>query len=227
MYHTVFTKNQLFKVKQITVWIFSLGLNNFIFTSYFILNSHTNKQEAIVNMFQSSVILWVLFLLYLFFNPSILLSGVVNKKDRNRDFSKKFNIWNRKALKKLEPQDIALDLIVQNTIEKLILDLRLLKPELIIKSNSTDLIQEISKHLEYPKSHLKYAMKYHCRFSQNDYLNLMRVIHALKLINNGYLENYTIESLMENCHFNSRTSFHRHFKKHLGVTPSRYKIMLD
>jgi AraC-like DNA-binding protein len=226
-YHSIFTKKQLFKVKQITIWILALGINNFVFTSYYIIISPSNKQEAIINMFHSSVVLWVLFLLYLLFNPSILFNEVVNRKDPNRDFSKKFDIWNSKAIQKLEPQDIALELIVQKNIDVLIEDLRQLKPELFIQSNSTQLIQEISKHLHYPKSHLKYVLKYHCRFSQNDYLNLMRVIYALKLINNGYLDNYTLESLMENCHFNSRTSFHRHFKKHLGVTPSRYKIMIN
>jgi transcriptional regulator GlxA family with amidase domain len=69
-------------------------------------------------------------------------------------------------------------------------------------------------------------MKYHCRFSQSDYLNLMRVIHSLTLINSGYLENYTLETLREVCHFNSRTSFFRHFKKHLGVSPSRYITLI-
>ena len=149
------------------------------------------------------------------------------KKDPNRDFSQEFNIWQHKALVKLDPQDSALAATIRKNSVKLIDDLSKLKPELIIAANSTKLLAEISKHLNYPKSHLKFAIKYHCRYSQSDYLNLMRLIYALTLINNGYLENYTIETLGEHCHFNSRTSFYRHFKRHMGVSPSKYKTLIE
>jgi AraC-like DNA-binding protein len=55
----------------------------------------------------------------------------------------------------------------------------------------------------------------------------MRLIHALNLINEGYLDNFTIETLGEKCHFNSRTSFYRHFKKHLGVSPSQFSTLIE
>jgi len=226
-HQTIFNKQQLFKVKQITIWVLALALNNTFFTAYYIFFQSHNKHEAITNMYHGSIILWCLFLIYLFFNPSILFNEIFTKKDPNRDFLKEFSIWNRKELKKLEPQDVALEIIVRGNMEKLIEDLKNLKPELIIHSNGTKLIHEISNHLNYPKSHLKFALKYHCRFSQSDYLNLIRVIHALNLINDGYLEKYTIETLGEVCHFNSRTSFYRHFKKHMGVSPSRYKRILE
>lgn len=178
-------------------------------------------------MFNSTVIVWILFVSYLFFNPGIVFNEVFKKKDLNRNFSKDFNIWNHKALLKIESQDSALDTIIRKNSTQLLEDLQQLKPELIISANSTKLIAEIAKHLNYPKSHLKFAIKYHCRFSQSDYLNLMRLIHALTLINNGYLENYTIETLGEQCHFNSRTSFYRHFKRHMGVSPSQYKTLIE
>jgi AraC-like DNA-binding protein len=226
-HHSIYTQQQLIKVKQLTIWILALSINNFIFTIYFIFFNSSSKQEVIHNMFNSTVIVWILFVSYLFFNPGIVFNEVFKKKDLNRNFSKDFNIWNHKALLKIEPQDSALDTIIRKNSTQLLEDLQQLKPELIISANSTKLIAEIAKHLNYPKSHLKFAIKYHCRFSQSDYLNLMRLIHALTLINNGYLENYTIETLGEQCHFNSRTSFYRHFKRHMGVSPSQYKTLIE
>jgi AraC-like DNA-binding protein len=224
---TIYTKQQLFKVKQLIIWIFALSLNNFIFSAYFIFFSDSNKHEAIQGMFQNTIVVWILFVSYLFFNHSLLYNEVFTKKDPNRDFLNEFSIWNSKPLKKIDSRDADVELIIRKNLEKLISDLRTLKPTFIIQSNSTQLIHEIAKHLNHPKSHLKYAMKYHCRFSQSDYLNLMRVIHALTLLNNGYLDNFTIETLGEKCHFNSRTSFYRHFKKHMGVSPSKYKTLID
>ena len=224
---SIYSKQQLFKVKQLIAWIFTLSLSNFIFSSYFIFFSNSNKHDIIQGMFHSTVIVWILFVSYLFFNHTLLYNEVFKKKDPNRDFLNEFSIWNFKPLQKLDPRDAAIELIIRKSIEKLILDLRTLPPDLIIKSNSTELIQEMATHLNYPKSHLKYAIKYHCRFSQSDYLNLMRVTYALTLLNNGYLDNFTIETLGEKCHFNSRTSFYRHFKKHMGVSPAKYKTLIE
>lgn len=226
-HQSIYTKQQLLKVKQLIVWIFSLSLNNFIFTAYFILFNTTNKSEAIDGMFHSTSIVWVLFLIYLFLNPSIIFNEIFKKRDPNRDFIQEFGVWNTRAFQKIEFRDSTLEQIIRKNLEKLILDLKQLPAEAIIASNSTHLLQELAVHLNYPKSHLKYALKYHCQYSQSDYLNLMRVIYALQLMNNGFLENYTIETLVDKCHFNSRTSFYRHFKRHLGVSPSKYKALID
>jgi hypothetical protein len=226
-HQSIYSKQQLFKVKQLIVWILALSINNFIFIIYFIFFNSANKHEAIQNMFHNTVIVWVLFVAYLFFNPGIVFNEIFKKKDLERDFSKEFSIWSHKALHKLDPQDSTLASTTRRNSVKLIEDLSKLKPELIISTSSTKLLAEISKHLNYPKSHLKFAMKYHCRYSQSDYLNLMRLIHSLTLINDGYLENYTIETLGEYCHFNSRTSFYRHFKRHIGVSPSKYKTLIE
>ncbi|MDP4595417.1 MAG: AraC family transcriptional regulator [Crocinitomicaceae bacterium] len=226
-HQSVFSKQQLLKVKQLVVWIFALSFNNFIIIIYYVLFASPNKAEAIQSIFHSTIISWALFLIYLFFNPNIIFNEVFQKKDRNRDFSKEFNIWSTKALRKIEPQDSALEAIVRKNTAKMLEDFKQLKPEGIIETTSTKLLSEIANQLNYPKSHLKFILKYHCRFSHSDYLNLMRLIHALTLINNGYLENYTIETLGEHCHFNSRTSFYRHFKRHLGVSPSQYKTLIE
>jgi AraC-like DNA-binding protein len=226
-HQTIFSKQQLFKVKQLIIWIFALSLNNFIFVVYYLILNPSNKQNVIQHIFDSTVISWSLFLVYLFFNPGLVFNEVFQKKDINRDFVKEFDIWNGKVLQKIEAQDQALEVIVRRHIVQLLEDLRELKPELVIGSSSACLLSNLSKQLNYPKSHIKFVLKYYCRYSQSDFLNLLRLIHALHLINDGYLENYTIETLGEHCHFNSRTSFYRHFKRHLGVSPSQYKTLIE
>ena len=226
-HQTIFSKQQLFKVKQLMTWIFALSLNNSIFIAYYLILNPANKQEAVQHVFDSTVISWALFLVYLFLNPGLVFNEVFKKKDLDRDFAKEFDIWSSKPLQKTEVQDRALEVVVRKHAVQLLEDLRGLKPELLIQSSSANLLSDLSKQLNYPKSHIKFVLKYYCRHSQSDYLNVLRLIHALTLINNGYLENYTIETLGEHCHFNSRTSFYRHFKRHLGVSPSQYKTLIE
>lgn len=53
-------------------------------------------------------------------------------------------------------------------------------------------------------------------------INHFRVYHALKKIEEGYLDDFTIESLGESCGFNSRTTFFNAFKKEFGTGPGGY-----
>jgi AraC-like DNA-binding protein len=124
-------------------------------------------------------------------------------------------------------KNLKLEKSIHDNINRYITTLKELETERILKSTSASLISDLSMEFNYPKSHLKFIFKYYCHLSLTDYLNLMKLIHALTLINEGYLTNFTFESLAETCHFNSRTSFYRHFKKHLGVSPSQYKLFIQ
>ena len=48
--------------------------------------------------------------------------------------------------------------------------------------------------------------------------------HAKKLIEDGYLQNNTIEALAGECGFASRTSFSKAFKSATDVNPSQYAL---
>jgi AraC-like DNA-binding protein len=186
-----------------------------------------DKQVIIEHIFQSTIISWLLFLIYLFYNSNIIFNEVFKKKDANRDFLKEFAIWSNKPNFKTEAQDQSVETIMASKQRLILAQLNLLDPATLISCSSANLLSTLSKQLNYPKSHLKFIFKYYCRYSQSDYLNLMRLIHALNLINEGYLDNFTIETLGEKCHFNSRTSFYRHFKKHLGVSPSQFSTLIE
>ena len=101
----------------------------------------------------------------------------------------------------------------------------------IIKLQTNDqLIKEndftvafLSLQLSIPKSHLTYLFTYHSQSRGNDYINLIKVLKSQRLIKAGYLEDKTIDSLAQECNFNSRITFFKNFKKIMGSNPSEYR----
>ena len=101
----------------------------------------------------------------------------------------------------------------------------------IIKLQTNDqLIKEndftvafLSHQLSIPKSYLTYLFTYHSQSRGNDYINLIKVLKSQRLIKAGYLEDKTIDSLAQECNFNSRITFFKNFKKIMGSNPSEYR----
>jgi len=58
------------------------------------------------------------------------------------------------------------------------------------------------------------------------YTNSFRIAHAEKLISNGYLDKYSIESLCNDSGFQAEVTFYRVFKRIHGCTPKEYSFNL-
>lgn len=56
----------------------------------------------------------------------------------------------------------------------------------------------------------------------NEVANEYRILQAIKQIEEGYLDQYTLESLGSEVGFNSRTTFFNAFKKHQNCSPTEY-----
>lgn len=56
----------------------------------------------------------------------------------------------------------------------------------------------------------------------NELINQYRVVYAVEKIEEGYLDDFTLEALGNHCGFNSRTTFFNAFKKEKGKSPSEY-----
>ena len=54
------------------------------------------------------------------------------------------------------------------------------------------------------------------------FINSYRIKHAIKLIEEGYLENFSMEALAEKSGFNSQENFNRVFKILKSCTPTQY-----
>jgi AraC-like DNA-binding protein len=189
---------------QIKTWLFlmiSLTFLLFVYSNYFLF-SGTNPQMNLGSFYRYSSLLWLLLLIYMFKNPIV--------------------IWSRKPLKTIEEKDK----IVYNTILKrigfIISDIQILQKSDEMLSTTTFTADTVAKQLKMPRRHLEFVFKYYCHYSINDFSNLVKVNYAVSLINEGYLDSYTVESLGEKCLFNSRFTFSKNFKKFIGVSVSDF-----
>jgi AraC-like DNA-binding protein len=224
---SVYNKQQLQKVQYIVIWLSLIILSNLIFTTLLLIFDDIGKIAAFKLMMQWSAVIWMGFCIYLALNPKLLLGEVFQRKDPNRNFKEEFGIWSKKPMKRIDMKDEQIELSLKNNAPFLLEQLINIPNHELIHLTSELFFTNLSTMIHQPKSHIKFIFKYYCRFSISEYLNLIRLSYALELINNGYLEQYTFESLAEKCHFNSRTSFYRNFKKHLGVSPSQYKLLIQ
>lgn len=87
------------------------------------------------------------------------------------------------------------------------------------KSLSLDLF---SKKIGYPSKVVSQVI--HKKFGKgfNEWVNFFRVRMALTLIQDGFLDTYTIDSLSDKVGFNSRITFFNAFKKEVGWSPNEY-----
>ncbi|WP_430615367.1 helix-turn-helix domain-containing protein [Flavobacterium sp. JP2137] len=83
-------------------------------------------------------------------------------------------------------------------------------------------LQTLADEIDVPKAHISSVINK--EMNKNFYVLLAeyRIEHAKSLlIKQDYL--FTIESVIYECGFNSKSSFHKHFKQLVGSTPSNYR----
>jgi AraC-like DNA-binding protein len=83
-------------------------------------------------------------------------------------------------------------------------------------------LTQISATLQIPIKDLSYIINNHFEVRFNDYINQYRINYFSKMLNDAYLNNYTIDSLIQKAGFSSKSSFHAAFKKIHHCTPSQY-----
>jgi AraC-like DNA-binding protein len=69
---------------------------------------------------------------------------------------------------------------------------------------------------------LSYIINSHYNMRFTDFINRYRIDYFTQMLNEGKLGAYTIEALIKNSGFSSKSSFHSAFKKIHNCTPSRY-----
>lgn len=85
-------------------------------------------------------------------------------------------------------------------------------------------LNALANHFSIPAHHLSYLFNQHIGLSFANYRNELRMEHAAKLIEDGFLVNSTTEGLALECGFISRSAFSKTFKTFKGVNPSEYSI---
>ncbi len=83
-------------------------------------------------------------------------------------------------------------------------------------------IADLAHRLDVPTYKLSYLFSQYLNLSFYDYVNDYRIAEFKELVKKGEHKFYTINTLMEQCGFVSRTTFFRYFKKINGQIPSEY-----
>ena len=84
------------------------------------------------------------------------------------------------------------------------------------------LVYDFAKKLKVPVRQVSFLLFSIYGKTFKDLINEFRIKCAIAKLEEGYLDTFTLESLGEECGFNSRTTFYNAFKKETGISPSEY-----
>lgn len=83
-------------------------------------------------------------------------------------------------------------------------------------------MEELSRTMDIPKHHLYYCFSSILKIKLTKIRAELRVEHAKKLIEEGFLDTLTMDALGSKVGFSSRSSFQSIFKEEVGCTPGEY-----
>lgn len=212
--------------KTIRTWTILMFFITFLlvaFSNYFLF-SGADSGMNLNDFYRYSSLLWLVALVYIFKNPVIIFGEQSLLKNIQLNEAQEFLIWSMKPLKSVEERDTVLNNNLATKIDGIILNIKKLQKSNSILSKNTLTPNFISKELKIPRSHVDFIFKYYCHYSMNDFSNLVKINYAVSLINEGYLDKFTIDSLGDKCLFNSRFTFYKNFKKFMGVSVSDYVL---
>lgn len=84
------------------------------------------------------------------------------------------------------------------------------------------ILNELAQRLEVHPNHLSQVINSKEKKNFYDLINQKRIEEFTNLISKPSNKQYTLLALAFDCGFNSKASFNRNFKKHMGLTPSDY-----
>lgn len=218
---------QLKTIKNWSILIFLLFviiylLSNFIFYSF---NDIPNK--LILNKFYNlSSIIWLIVILYLLMNPITLYGKKSLLKTLNKSILNEVQVWNSSKKILTEIIDVEIEKKVNPNLEKILFDINAFETDLFNDFKKIPSLKELSLILGYPQSHLKYIFKYYNNYSYSEYVTVLKIKYSIQLIEMGYLNSHTIDSLSEKCLFNSRITFYNNFIKLVGYSTTDYHLII-
>jgi len=159
---------------------------------------------------------WILVLAYTILNKDIVISKSKFSGLKNGMIL----FWSSKNLRKIQKSDLALydKLDVTSLIDKI---LNLESKYEFIKDNELDK-RYISKTLKVPEYQVRLLFTYHNFLSSTEYKNAIKINQSVRLLNKGYLDSLTVDSLSQKVGFKSRITFYNNFRKFIGVSVSDY-----
>lgn len=84
-------------------------------------------------------------------------------------------------------------------------------------------IEKIAKETDFSTKKLSKLFKNNTQHGFVEYINLLQIEHAKKILLNPNYKNHTHVAIAFECGFNSKSTFYRVFKNTLNTTPTEYK----
>ncbi len=203
-------------------WVLSMLALTILLVIYSNFFHHNGLSAHLDTFYRYSSVFWFLVLFFLFKNPVIIFGEYSLLKDIRLNDLQNFQVWSSKPLKAIDESDATVYNTVSGRVDSIIMEIKLRQKSVPLISKTTLNAETLAKELKIPKRHLDFIFKYYCHYSINDFSNLIKVDYALSLLNEGYLERHTVDSLGKKCLFNSRFTFSKNFKKFVGVSVSNF-----
>ena len=167
------------------------------------------------------------YVFWIFFNPDIFY-GRLNVTT-NIDLIYKYNysihkIWSEKPRIRITNKK---DLILFNKIDTVLIRYLFQIQELALNKhvfrNKNYTIDDFSKQCGIPKYYLIFIFKYYFEISFSDYKKIVRILDAVILIDEDFLNTNTLNFLSDFVGFSSYNPFLISFKELTGVSPNSFK----
>lgn len=222
-----FTKKQFKKRYNWTIFLFTALLLTSLrlSISLAIELSHNGTLRGLPFQWISSLI-WMILLIKIIVTPEILYGYKIlnDKVQENRTSNLKFNeIWQLRPVSEINnTQHLVLKEKINKNLQNYFEEIEKVSLELNLFRDPKLTISDLATKVNIPKSHLSYVFKYHTSISFSEYKKTIRIHDAIKLIENGYLKNNTLDSLSKKIGFTSYNPFFTSFKEIVGFAPNEY-----
>jgi len=196
----------------------------------FLINLMLNKNEFWYvnqnNFLWVGALIWLVLYAKILYSPEFLYGYDVfqNKikeyKKHNIIFD---NIWLIDTSQELScVQDTVLKEKIAPHIENYVLSIEHLAVNTNLFLSHALKKQDLAKKLNIPQSHLGYIFKYHASINFADFKKIIRIQKTILLIEEGFLNDNTMEALAVQTGFTSYSSFFKSFKSITGMSPQEY-----
>jgi AraC-like DNA-binding protein len=212
-------------IKNWALFMYGIFVLSYLFANYIFLTYSTGTDNNILTQFYNATSpLWLFVVLYILKNPVILYGKQLLFEKINTATKEDVSVWRNKKKGNAEEEDLEVEKKVKGKVEKLIFAIKKSEKELLQDFQSLPTLKELAFQINYPQSHLKYVFKYYTYCTFGEYQNILKVKYAMKLIQSGYLDTRTVDSLAIKCLYTHRSTFFQNFKKQTGFSPTEYQI---
>jgi AraC-like DNA-binding protein len=176
----------------------------------------------IIFFFNFSSLIWLFVLARLFLNPEVLYGAQLLDKIIKETKVNVFEVWVPNINKIIDSPDQKLHMRLKTEKNYIIEQIDTIISEEIAKGIVISNALVLKTALNIPMVHLDYVFKYYCKYSKNDFFNYVKIKYAISLLETGYLNTKTVETLASDSFFDSKTTFYNNFKKFTGKSPTKF-----